>query len=232
MLRLRVLLLAACVGLVPATARTGDKKGGSGVQVDPEKRLIHIDAKVAPRKIEDPRYKQIYPIEVVACWPFPKGQKAHETVVTIEAMPSDVHAALVKLGLKPGTPVLGQGKTPPQGPACKIYLEIPDAAGTPRKVPLDRTLMDKRTGKPFPKSVTWRFTGSVRTKPDPNSDMTVYGADQTGTLITIFPVTNQSVFQTNLTMEYEHLMQLETNPRVLPKVGTPVKLVIEVPPAR
>ena len=67
---------------------------------------------MAPRKIDDPRYKEIYPIEVVACWPFPKGQKAHETVVTIEVKPSAVHKALESLGLKPGTPV-------------KLVLEVP-----------------------------------------------------------------------------------------------------------
>ena len=54
-------------------------------------------------------------------------------------------------------------------------------------------------------------------------------ADLTGTLITIFPVTNDTVFQTNLTLEYERFMKLETNTKVLPKEGTPVKLVIEVP---
>jgi hypothetical protein len=231
MLRLRFLLMVAlAVCLWPAPAQTGDK--GDGVTVDKEKRLIRIDAKVAPRKIDDPRYKEIYPIEVIACWPFPRGQKAHETVVTIEAKPSAVHKALVDFGLKPGTPRFGEGKEPPLGPECKIYLEMPDAAGEMRRVPIDRTLVDKKTGKPFPKSVTWRFTGSVRTKPDPNKAETVYGADRSGTLITIFPVTNEAVFQTNLTMEYEHLMKLETNPKVLPKVGTPVKLVIEVPAAK
>ena len=29
-------------------------------------------------------YDKIYPLEVVACWAFPKGQKAHETVVTFD----------------------------------------------------------------------------------------------------------------------------------------------------
>jgi hypothetical protein len=232
MLRMRILpVVALALSLWPAPAQTGDK-GDGGVTVDKDKRLIRIDAKVAPRKIDDPRYKEIYPIEVIACWPFPRGQKAHETVVTIEAKPSAVHKALVDFGLKPGTPRFGEGKEPPLGPECKIHLEMPDAAGEMRRVPIDRTLVDKKTGKPFPKSVTWRFTGSVRTKPDPNKAETVYGADRSGTLITIFPVTNEAVFQTNLTMEYEHLMKLETNPKVLPKVGTPVKLVIEVPQSK
>ena len=45
------------------------------VVVDKAKRQITIAAKIAPRKINDPRYKEIYPIEAVACYPFPRGQK-------------------------------------------------------------------------------------------------------------------------------------------------------------
>src|SRR5262245_19994047 len=60
-----------------------------GIAVDKEKKTITIDAKIAPRKLD--YLDQIYPIEVVACYAHPKGEKAHETLVTIEAKPSDVH---------------------------------------------------------------------------------------------------------------------------------------------
>ena len=43
----------------------------------------------------------------------------------------------------------------------------------------------------------------------------------------IFPVTDQTVFQSSLSMKYEGLMKLEVNSKTLPKEGTPVKLVIE-----
>ena len=66
-------------------------------------------------------------------------------------------------------------------------------------------------------------------QPDPNKEAKVYGADLTGTLIAIFPVTDQTVFQTNLTMKEEKYVKLETNKKLLPKEGTPVKLVLEVP---
>jgi hypothetical protein len=218
---------AAFVALLPQTG-AGGGKDSSGVKVDKDKRTITIAAKIAPRKL--PHLKgEVYPIEVIACWAHPKGKKAHETVVTIEAKPSAVHKALVDLGLKPGKPVMGESKEPPQGPEVKLYLEIPGPDGEVKRVPIDRTLIDKRNGKPFPKTVRWRFTGSVLSQPDPNKDEKVYGADLTGTLIAIFPVTDQTVLQTNLTMEYEKFLKLETNTNVLPKEGTAVKLVIEVP---
>lgn len=199
----------------------------SGLEVDKDKRVIRIPAKIAPRKL--PHLQEIYPLEVIACWPHPKGKKAHETVVTIDVQPSAVHEALVQLGLKPGAPVMGESDQPPQGPEVNLYLEILGPGGINRQVSIDRTMVDRRTGKPFPKSVQWRFTGSVLTKPDPNSDKTVYGADESGTLIAIFPVTNQTVMQTSLTVKEEKYLKLEVNQQLLPKEGTDVKLVIEVP---
>jgi hypothetical protein len=220
--------LCACVAGL-AVARVADDP--SAVVVDRAKRTVTIDAKVAPRKIDDPRYKEVYPIEVIACWAFPKGQKAHETVVTVEAKPSAVHKALIDLGLKPGRPVVGAVKEKSHGPEVRIYLEIPQEGGEPRRVPIEKTLLDPRSNKPMPK-VKWLFTGSALEQPDPNKDEKVYGADQSGTLIAIFPVTDKTVFQTNLTWEDEKFVKLETDKKVVPKEGTPVKLVIEVPEAK
>src|SRR5262245_49190221 len=187
-------LLAGCFALpVCLCGQAGG--GGDGIAVDKDKGTVKIDAKIAPRKL--PHLKEIYPIEVIACWPHPKGKKAHETVVTIEAKPSAVHKALESLGLKAGKPVFGESKDPPQGPEVLLYLEVPGADGEVRKLTMDKVLVDSRNRKPFPKTVRWRFTGSAMAKPDPAKDETAYGADLSGTLISIFPVTDQTVLQTN-----------------------------------
>lgn len=226
MLRYRFLSLATLAVLCLHLQADAGDKDSPGVKVDKDKRTITIDAKIAPRKLEHLK-GEIYPIEVIACWPHPKGKKAHETIVTIDANPSAVHKGLEQLGIKPGTPVMGESKDPPQGPDVNIYLEIPDAAGELKRVSIDKALVDSRTGKAFPKSVKWRFTGSVMSQPDPNKDEKVYGADLSGTLGVIFPVSNQTVFQTSLTMKEEKFMKLETNTKLLPPVGTAVKLIIE-----
>jgi hypothetical protein len=202
-------------------------KEGGGLKVDKDKRTITIDAKIAPRKLA--HLKEVYPIEVIACWEHPKGKKAHETVVTIDANPSSVHKALESLGLKPGTPVMGESKNEPAGPEVNLFLEVPGVGDETRKLTMDKVLVDSRTGKPFPKSTKFRFTGSVMEQPDPAKKDKVYGADTSGTLIVVFPVSNLTVFQTNWTMKEERFMKLETNTKNLPKEGTPVKLVIEVP---
>jgi hypothetical protein len=219
-----LLAVLTFVGLSAAVGRAQD-----GVVVDRDKRTVTIDAKMAPRKLADEKYGgKIYPVEVIACWAYPKGQKAHETVVTIDVKPSAVHKALESLGLKPGTPVMGDSKTVPQGPEVNVFLDVPGPAGGIRRVPIERTLVDPKSNKTMPR-VKWRFTGSVQTKPDPDKDELIYGADATGTLIAIFPVTDQTVLQTSLTMKEEKYLKLETNKELVPKEGTPVKLVLEVP---
>src|SRR5713226_1797181 len=120
------------------SARAADKEVAKGVRLDEEKRTVSVDCKIAPRKMEDPKFQGIiYPVEVIACWPYPKGQKAHETVVTIDVKPSEVHKALLGLGLQPGTPVMGESKTPPEGPEVNVYLQFPSPDGRQRRVPIE-----------------------------------------------------------------------------------------------
>jgi len=195
----------------------------AGIKVDKDRKAVIVDAKVAPRKLA--KYDQVYPIEVIASWPDPKGKKAHETVVTIDVNPSDVHKALESVGLTPGKPAVGENAVA-EGPEVKVSLEIPDGGGT-KKLSIHRFLIDPKTKQPFPRDVKFRFTGSAMSRPDPARSETVYGADVSGTLIAIYPVTNETVCQTSLTMKEEKYLKLEVDSTVLPKEGTPVKLIIE-----
>jgi hypothetical protein len=186
--------------------------------VDKDRRTVTIPAKVAPRKIEDERFKETYPIEVIATHPYPRGKKAHETVVTIDVKPSAVHKALEELGLRPGKPAR-TAEDKQSGPEVKIFIEVNPGKGA-KRVPVEQVLADRKTGKAMPK-VKWHFTGSATQKG-------AYGADESGTLIAIFPVTAETVFQSSLSLADEKYVKLETNDK-LPKVGTAVNLVIVVP---
>jgi hypothetical protein len=223
----RALFCGACLALFPIPARAADEPIGPGVTANKETKSVSIEAVIALRKL--PQYDQVYPIEVIACWAHDraqgKGQKAHETVVTINVLPSDVHKALEAVGLKPGKPMKG-GETPCTGPDVNIFIGIPGEGGATKKLSMDKVLIDPKTKAPFPKSVKFRFTGSAMSKPDPNKEETKYGADLTGTLIAVYPVTDETVCQSTLTMKEEKYLKLETS-AVVPKVGTPVKLIIE-----
>lgn len=208
--------------LFGGAARAADDKAAAGaVTVDKEKRTVSVPAKVAPRKINDPKFTEIYPIEVVACAEYPKGQKAHETVITVEAKPSDVHKALESLGLKAGKPANPGDPAPAEGPELKVSLELPSG----KVIPIEKTLIDKKTGKTMP-ALKWYFTGSAMKQLDPNKPDKSYAADATLTLVGIFPVTDEVVIQSNLTMADEPIVKMETNKALLPPEGTAVKLII------
>lgn len=217
----RAILLSAFVLVCLASLRL-EAAEQAGLVVDKNAKSVTIDCKIAPRKLD--YLSEIYPIEVIACWPHPKGKKAHETIVTFDVKPSDVHKALESLGLKPGSPAKGESD-PAQGPALKVFIEFPGADGSPRREPIEKALVDKKTGKTMP-TVKWLFTGSVMTQPDPDKPEKVYGADITGTLISIFPVTDQTLLQSNLSMKFEPLLKMDTNKKLLPAEGTPAKLIL------
>jgi hypothetical protein len=217
---LKQLLAGVLAVVVVGSAYAADEK--AGIAVDKDKKTVTIPAKVAPRKINDPRFTEIYPIEVIACAEFPKGQKAHETVITVDVKPSDVHKALESLGLKAGKPANpGDENARAEGAELKISLELPSG----KSVPIEKTLVDKKTGKTMP-ALKWYFTGSAEKQLDPNKPDKAYAADATLTLIGIFPVTDETVIQSNLTMKDEPIVKMETNKAILPPEGTAVKLVI------
>jgi hypothetical protein len=195
------------------------------ITVDKKARTVAVPCAIAPRKL--PHLKEIYPIEVVACYPTPHGQKAHETVVIFNGIkPNDVHKALVGLGLRPGKPARGEGAKA-EGPELLVFLEIAGSDGKTRRIPIEQTLVDRNTGKPIP-ALRWHFTGSASRQPDPEKDDKVYGADLTGTLIALFPVTDDTVIQSHLTMKDEPVLKLETDRKRLPKEGTAARLILQV----
>ena len=192
--------------------------------VDRRRRTVTLACRIAPRKL--PTLKDIYPIEVICTRPSPEGLKAHETVLVFEGRPSEVHRALESLGLRPGTPARGEALRT-TGPQVEVLLEFAGPGGRPRTIPIEQALVDIRTGRTSP-PLAWHFTGSVLRQPDPNRPDQVYGADLTGTLIAVYPVTDETVLQSGLTMKEERLLKLETNKNVLPAEGTEVKLVLAV----
>ncbi len=195
------------------------------VVIDKEKKTLTVPCAIAPRKL--PNLSEIYPIEVIACYPAPQGQKAHETVITFkDVKPSDVHLALELLGLKPGKPARGEDQKP-EGPELKLFLEFTGADGKTQRIDIEKSMVHRKTGKPL-ESLRWHFTGSVLKQPDPEKDDQVYAADLSGTLIAMFPVTDETVIQSHLTMKDEPLFKMDTDTKLLPKEGTAAKLIIVV----
>lgn len=199
-----------------------------GIVIDKKNSRLIVDVEIAPRKL--PHLKQIYPIEVMVTGS--EGKKAHETVLISKVSPRRVHRALEQLGLKAGRPGIAD-KRPPVGPEVRIWIEYPGRSGLSKKVDLASAVVDRRTGLALDGGISspgsrvrWLFTGSALVRPDPTSEQRAYGAEFSGTLVTIFPVTDETVFQSSLGMDAEALFNLEVA-GILPPVGSKVRLLIE-----
>ncbi len=220
------LLVAVTVILGTAGDPVAAQDKPAAVVVDKDKRTVSVPAKVAPRKLEHLK-GEVYPIELIAGWGHPRGKKAHEIVVAIDVLPSDVHKGLEALGLKAGKPAKGPDAKA-EGPAVLVYFEVPEGS-TSKKVAIEKVLIDPKSKKQAPK-MTFRFTGSALVAPDPTKpDDKKYGADLTGSLVCLFPVTDEVVLQTDWTMKEERYLKLDVNPEALPKEGGTIRLVIEAP---
>ena len=145
----------AIVALSAAAVASGQAPP-AGFTVDKEKKEILIPCKIAPRKL--PNLPEIYPIEVVATYAAPKGQKAHETVVNFDAKPSEIHKALESLGLKAGKPARGEDGVA-TGAELDVLLEFADKTGAKKRIGMETVIVDRKTGKAFP-PLKWHFTGS------------------------------------------------------------------------
>jgi hypothetical protein len=194
------------------------------VTVDKTRRLLTVPCRIAARKL--PNLSEVYPLEVIATAPPPKGRKAHETVITTQVTPSQLHAAMESLGLNPGEPAKGE-EAKASGPEVALYLQFADSTGKIKTYTIENVLVDTKSNKPLPPR-KWHFTGSVSRRPDPELEETVYAADLSGTLIAIFPVTNEMVFQSDLTLADEPSLKLETNKKILPAEGSAASLIIKV----
>jgi hypothetical protein len=203
-----------CLADAPATA-PATAPALEHIQVDAKARQVSIDCEALNVAI---------PLEFFCVT---KGGNEHESVLRTPAKPSDIHFALLMLGLTPGAPATFVPSSrvwlPPHGPPLKITCRYV-LNGREMDVPAYRMMRSINSKKEMPMAV-WVFDGS-RVMPDG-----VYAADVTGYVVSIcnFDLTMidvpQLVSNANETLEWEY------NPDLVPPKGTPVTMVIEPAPA-
>jgi len=104
--------------------------------------------------------------------------KDYEALAVAFAKPSDVHDALVFIGLTPGCPVdPGAFRFWPKGERVRMTFVYRDATNTLRTATVEHFILDSRTGKTLPDE-GFAFTGSTRVPaPGTEGTATVYAAD-------------------------------------------------------
>ena len=163
------------------------------------------------------------------------GTSEHEAVLRTRARPSDVHAALLVLGLAPGSPAdypaadhsvadhsAADRATPPTGPALRLSVEYA-RDGDSMSVPAYRLMRDTRTKRPMPPT-TWVFSGGRVLEGDYAG---TYGADLTGYVVSVVNFAYSPIDVARVAGSDNDTLEWEIDPAAAPPPGTAVTLVIE-----
>ncbi len=129
---------------IPGLTRL-DKNGD--VWIDLKRKIVVVDGRVAMRQGQ---------LEMFAC---PKGTKEHESVVAVNTKAATVHAALLAVGAKSGTPVKFDPKyVPASGTTVEVLVLWKDKDGKNQKVRAQEWVQNLKTKKAM--DYDWVFAGS------------------------------------------------------------------------
>jgi len=217
--RCRLILLAAALlpAAPPAALAAEEKEAESvvvktlpGIEIDTRAREVRLKSKVVLRT---------GPLELFVC---SKGTREHESVLAVPARPSHVTFALSMLGLDPGKPGFTTGAgafSPPAGRVLHILCRYTGPDGKQHEVPAHKFLRLAGTEADLDRRLDWVYVGR------PEADA-LRAADREGTVVCLsnFP---EAVIDVPFESTADNAaLVYEANPEAVPKVGTPVELVL------
>ena len=151
------------------------------------------------------------------------GGNEYESVLRTPAKPSDIHTALLMIGLTPGGNVHTDPQTqkwlPPFGPALNISCRY-TLNGKELTVPawkLMRSVKDQTTMPPM----TWVFCGSKVL------DHGLYAADETSYAVSVVNFEYTLIDIPTLASNANETLEWERDPNMMPPKGSPVVMIIE-----
>jgi hypothetical protein len=218
--RLLTVLLTAALCVSTAAAAAEPEKPAAAAAKAGKLPHLEFDAKTKQIRVEAETLGVDTPLEFFAV--VINGPE-HEAVVRSKVKPSDLHTALLAMGLKPGSPVSWSKSLnkwlPPHGPPLQIRMEY-EKDGKPVTEPANRWMRSVKTKEVMP-ATTWIFAGS-RVMNDGN-----YAADTTGYLVSVVNFDMTVIDIPNLASASNESLEWERNPDTVPAAGTKVTMVIE-----
>jgi hypothetical protein len=163
----------------------------------------------------------------------PQIDREYESVLALKCKPSHLKAALLLIGCQEGDvsgEVLGPRLRPgdklrPKGERLKMTVEWKQDDKLVR-VPADELLLDRATGKPA-KDLPWTFTGSAFGKDWDGKP--VFLGDTEGAFVSLWYGMSALVnLDARAGNPYHGDKEgFEINKKLIPKIGTPIKLILE-----
>lgn len=245
-----MVLMMLCVALgatessseVPSTNRPGAVGGATnaaiqaaleklkfpGVVINVQERCVDVESSVCLHRGS---------LELVACT---KGTKEHESIVAIEARPMHIHAALLLLGAKPGSPAMRQQlgdqaerwfDVPPSGGPVDVFLVLKDNEEksvehsirdfiAPSSKKSSRTASENKQAK-FP-THTFLFAGSILYGDGPGPRR--YLSDESGNVISLSTFGDEVLCLPAIHSQDTDALMWQVDATKLPAVGTKVTL--------
>lgn len=166
-----------------------------GVRINADKTAVEFDATVSPALVRDARAPRFY-LEVLICAP---NTREHETFLVTSVKPSHIHAAMLVIGLNPGSPgrwVEADNRlTPIQPTGDRVDVRFIFASDTGQRTIADPLtwIVRAEDAMPFTRFEStqapdpgWVFAGSrfvMRPPPDGQRASEVYDADGAGIVL-------------------------------------------------
>jgi len=199
-----------------------------GVAINVQERCVDVESSVCLHRGA---------LELVACT---KGTKEHESIVAIEAKPMHIHAALLLLGAKPGSPATRQqlgdqaGRwfdVPPSGGPVDVFLVLKGKEGKIVEHPISDFIAPSSRGSDDSASAdqearfpthTFLFAGSVLYGDGPGPRR--YLSDQSGNVISIATFGDELLCLPAIHSQNNDALMWQVNATNLPAVGSNVTL--------
>jgi hypothetical protein len=150
---------------------------------------------------------------------FPKG-KEYESLFICPVEPMALFEAMKKIGLETGAPATEESG--PTGGKLKIWVEWKEGEAS-RREPIETFVWNVHTDKPM-EARAWVFTGS-REGYDPEQDKDVLQMTLTKNLMALYPDDSSVLIQNPF--KPKDSRSFKPNRKLLPKEGTPVRIVFE-----
>ncbi len=217
----------------PPAPPSGPRELFPFIRADLAAKVVELDG-IVPINCHDPATPNVY-LELVACTP---DTREHEVLMMTRARPSNVHAALLAIGLKPGAPGSWRFEdkklipVPPTGDGVEVSIAYRDVGGREIECPVVDWIINAETGAHFTPRTSgprWVFAGSVIAK---RQGQEVYEADGSGTMIGLCTFGSEVIAWRD-TISPEASIQEPVwiaDPRKVPAAGTPV--VVRIRPSR
>lgn len=195
---------AATSNLVPMTKE-------NDLWIDQKRKIVVVDGVVCLRE------------GTLEMFAVPKGTKEHEAIVAVHCQARLVHAALLAIGAKSGTPVrFDPSYAPPTGTTIDVFVLWKDAEGKNHQVRAQEWIKHEKSGKEM--AYDFVFAGSGFAK-DEISGEQVYFADG-GDLICVSNFPTATLDIPILSSQDNQALLFSAFTERIPPKGTKVRLVL------